>query len=112
MKTDTRLKIIVEELSKKKENVWKDLALRLSKPRKNISSINISRISRYAKEKESIVVPGKVLGDGSIDKKIFIGALSFSREAERKITMAGGKCMTIEEIVKENPRGTNLRIFR
>ncbi len=112
MKTNARLKKLVEDLSEREEKVWKDIAWRLSRPRKNFSSINVTRISRYAKDKESIVVPGKVLGNGNIEKKVFVGALSFSCEAEKKITKAGGKCMTIEELVRENPKGSNLRIFR
>lgn len=112
MKTNTRLKCLVEDLSKKEEKVWKDLAWRLSRPRKNFSSINITRINRYAKDKESIVVPGKVLGNGNLEKTVFVSALSFSCEAEQKIKKAGGKCMTIEELVRENPKGSNLRIFR
>lgn len=111
-KKDARLKKLAEELSGKEGKIWKDLARRLSGPRKNMAAINMARISRYAKSGDNIVVPGKVLGDGNLDKKVSLGALSFSKEAKKKVTGAGGRCMTIEELVRENPKGSKLRIFR
>ena len=92
--------------------IWRDIALRLEKPKKNWAEANLSKIERYAKDGETIVVPGKVLAAGSISKKITVAAFSFSDAAAKAIVAAGGKTMTFEELAKENPKGTGVRIMR
>ncbi|MBO4357057.1 MAG: 50S ribosomal protein L18e [Candidatus Methanomethylophilaceae archaeon] len=92
--------------------IWRDIALRLEKPKKNWAEANLSKLERYAKDGETIVVPGKVLAAGSISKKITVAAFSFSDAAAKAIVAAGGKTMTFEELAKENPKGTGVRIMR
>ena len=92
--------------------IWRDIALRLEKPKKNWAEANLSKLERYAKDGETIVVPGKVLAAGSISKKIIVAAFSFSDAAAKAIVAAGGKTMTFEELAKENPKGTGVRIMR
>ncbi|UCG95538.1 MAG: 50S ribosomal protein L18e [archaeon] len=111
MKKNPELNKLIEELSGKEEKIWKNLARRLSGPRRNLTLVNLARLNRYASNKEKIVVPGKVLGYGNIEKEILVSALSFSGEAERKIKKAGGKCYTIGELLKESPKGEKIRIF-
>ena len=91
--------------------IWKDIAERLAKPRRLYAEVNVSKIDKYAKEGEYIVVPGKVLGGGKISKVVKVAALSFSESARRKIEEAGGVCMSIFELLKENPSGSNVRIM-
>ena len=92
--------------------IWRDIALRLEKPKKNWAEANLSKLERYAKDGETIIVPGKVLAAGSISKKITVAAFSFSDAAAKAIVAAGGKTMTFEELAKENPKGTGVRIMR
>lgn len=108
-KVNPRRKRLIEELSKKEEKIWKDVAKRLLKPRNVV--VNVARINCYAKKDDKILVPGKVLGYGNLDKTVYVGAFSFSKEAEKKIKNAGGKCINIEELVDENPKGNKIRIF-
>jgi len=110
MKNNLRKRNLIDELSKREEKIWKDIAKRLSKPGK--TSVNIARINRYAKSGEHLLVPGKVIGYGNIKNPVFVTAISFSNEAEKKIKKAGGNCTKIEEIIKESPKGKGLRIFR
>jgi len=110
-KTNPKILKLIEELSNKKEKIWKDIAERLSKPRRNYAVVNIAEINRYGKNGDVIIVPGKVLGYGDLDKKIIVSALSFSSEARKKIIGAKGKCLEMEELLKENPKGSNTRIF-
>ena len=44
--------------------VWRDVAMRLSRSRKNWTNPNLSRVSRHAPEGATILVPGKLLGSG------------------------------------------------
>jgi large subunit ribosomal protein L18e len=74
--------------------------------------VNVSKINRHAAENDVILVPGKVLGAGLLDHAVTVVALDFSSSAEVKITEAGGKCLSIEEIIEANPKGSGIRIFR
>jgi len=92
--------------------VWRDIASRLEAPAQNYAEVNLSKINRYAGNGETIVVPGKVLGSGMLETSVRIAALNFSQSAETKIREANGQCMTIEELIRDNPRGSKIRILR
>lgn len=73
--------------------------------------VNISRLNRYTKENDQVVVPGKVLGAGLIDHPVTVAAFAFSNEAREKISRAKGKCISIPDLIKINPSGTNVKIL-
>jgi large subunit ribosomal protein L18e len=91
--------------------LWKDIALRLEKSSKNWSEVNLNRINKHINEKEIALIPGKVLSTGTLSKKVSIVAWSFSEKAIEKIKKAGGKTMSIEELMKTHPDGKNIRIM-
>jgi large subunit ribosomal protein L18e len=72
----------------------------------------VGRIARYTKEGETVAVPGKILGTGTIEHKITVAAMNFSKEAKDKILNAGGKCLTIDDLLKTNPKGTRIKLMR
>ena len=115
-KSNPRLKELIERLkSHSYENdapIWKDIANRLSKPRRNWAEVNLSRISRYAKEGEVILVPGKLLGSGSIDKSVTVASFHASEAARKKVEASGGAVLTLEELMIRNPKGSGIRIMR
>lgn len=94
-----------------KVRIWKDLAERLERPLRVWSEVNVSKLERYAKEGDTIVVPGKVLGAGKLSKKLTVAAWAFSKSAKEKIEKSGGRAISIHQLVEENPKGTNVRIF-
>jgi large subunit ribosomal protein L18e len=114
-KTNPILISLIHELKKQSyENdvhIWKDIALRLEKPLKNWPVINLNRINKHIKEKEVALIPGKVLSTGNLTKNISIAAWSFTKKSQEKIKKAGGKCMSIEDLLKNNPKGKNIRIL-
>jgi large subunit ribosomal protein L18e len=99
-----------KEAQEKNKPLWKDVALRLQKSSKNWPAVTLKRIDKYVNEKETALVPGKVLSTGELTKKIPVAAWNFSDKAKQKITDAGGSTMTIEELLKKNPEGKNIRI--
>ncbi len=102
----------LKEQSREKEvPLWRDVAFRLESPSRNYPEVNISRINRYTKEKDLILVPGKVLGAGELNHPLTVAALSFSGSAKNKITAAGGSCLSIEELMNKNPEGSRVRII-
>jgi len=116
VKTNPQLIALITDLkAKTRENgaaVWRDIALRLEKPKRNWAEANLSKLERYAKEGDTVIVPGKVLAAGSVTKKITVAAYSFSDAAAAGISAAGGKTMTIRELMEANPEGSNVRIMR
>ena len=107
--TNPEILKLLDTLKEQDGEIWKDLASRISKSIENRPVVNLGRINRFAKKGEIIIVPGKVLSDGKLDKNLTIAALSFSEEAKRKIKEAKGNLKKIEELVKENP--SKIRIF-
>lgn len=114
-KTNPNLIELIHELKKQaNENdvpIWKDIALRLEKSSRNWPEVNLNRINRYIKENETALIPGKVLSTGDLKKKVSVAAWSFSAKSQEKIKKSGGKYMSIEELVKNNPKGENIRIL-
>lgn len=91
--------------------VWRDIALRLEGPMSNWAEVNIGKIERYAAENEIVVIPGKLLGAGEISKKVTVAAFRSSGQAREKIKRAGGKSISIEDLVASNPKGAKIRIM-
>jgi large subunit ribosomal protein L18e len=114
-KTNPRLTSLIGELQRtareEEAGVWADVAGRLEKPRRTHAEVNLGRIERYAREDETVVVPGKVLGSGVLEKPVTVAAVDFSGTARTKIEQVGAT-MDIEEIVAENPDGSGVRVIR
>ncbi len=113
-KTNPLLRALILELKKNAhENeapIWRDIADRLEGPARNWPAVNLAHISRYVHDKETALIPGKVLSNGKLTKKVSIAAFAFSEKAHDKIKKAGGKAVTIEELMKQNPKGKDIRI--
>ena len=113
--TNQRLSTLVEELRtssfKNKIPLWKRLASDLAKSTRQRRAVNLSRINRYTKDGETIVVPGKVLASGELDKKITIAAWQFSSQALLKIEKANAKALSIAELMQEDPKGKKIRVI-
>jgi large subunit ribosomal protein L18e len=94
-----------------KAQIWRDIAERLAKPRSHSVVVNLSRLDRYTKKSETVVVPGKVLAAGQITHPITVAAFAFSGKATEKIGAAKGKCVSFADVVKKNPAGSKIRIL-
>ena len=95
---------------KKKAPVWDDASRTLAMGSSKGVEVNVGRISRVAPVDSAVFVAGKVLGTGLIDKKVVVGAYSFSGTARRKITDAGGSALGIREFVKRHPDGSGVKV--
>lgn len=91
--------------------IWRDVAKRLARPRRRTVPVNVSRLNRFTNKRETVVVPGKVLGTGEIDHPITVTAFGFSAKAEEKIVAARGKCISFIDLVKKNPKGSKVKII-
>ena len=97
--------------AKKKKN-WLEVAAVLSSPRTKKIAMNLDKINDEAEEGEIVVIPGKVLSQGELNKKIKVVALSFSEKAKEKISKAKGETLTILEEIKKNPEAKKVRFLK
>ena len=113
--TNPILASLIVELKKKGSeeeiNLWRRVAYDLERSTRRRRVVNLSSISRYTKANEIIIVPGKVLGAGSLDHKLTISAFQFSDGAKEKIEKTGSKIVPLLELSKENPSGKGIRIM-
>jgi len=96
----------------KKNKKWREIASILSRPKRKKMEVNLDRIEKESKNNETIVVPGKVLSQGEINKKINIVAVSFSRKAEEKLLKSGCRISKIIEEIKKNPDAKEIKIIK
>jgi large subunit ribosomal protein L18e len=113
--TNPGLRRLIEELRKKafSDNImlWKRLASDLERPTRKRRIVNLSRINRFTKDGEMIVVPGKVLASGELHRKVTIAAWQFSRQALDKIEKSNAKAISISELMQHDPKGKRIRVM-
>lgn len=99
-------------ITAKKNKAWLEVAGLLSAPRKNHANINLDSINKQSKEGETVLVPGKVLSQGNVNKKFKVVALAFSETAKEKLKNSGSQVSSISEEIKSNPEAKGLKILR
>ena len=113
--TNINLRKLIEELRKKgyaeDTPLFVRIAEDLEKPTRQKREVNLSKISRYAKKGELVVVPGKVLASGELNQSITIAAWKFSQQAIEKISKANAKAITINDLAKNGVKGAQVRII-
>jgi large subunit ribosomal protein L18e len=109
--TDNTIWSLRNAFRKNKAPIWRALQEELSGPRANRREINIGRLAEITKADEVVVVPGKVLGTGSLGHKLTVCAFSISQSAARKIIESGGKVVTFDDMIEKHPDGKGVRII-
>ncbi len=103
--------VLLERAGKEqKAPIWTTASRMLGRTAGTKVEVNLGRLSRLAKEGEALFVPGKVLGFGTIDKKLTVGAWSFSQSARVKISSTGGSALSVEQFVKKYPDGSGVKL--
>ena len=113
--TDPNIIQLINQLKKKSAetnaSIWKTIAERIEKPRRQRASINLSKINRYSKENEIIIVPGSVLSSGKLDHPVTIAALKTSEQTKEKIKATNSKFLTIHELLESNHEVAKMKIL-
>jgi large subunit ribosomal protein L18e len=103
-KTNTELVKTIIKLKKTNPEIAKILAF----PRRKMICVNLEKINK--KGGKDVIIPGKVLSKGNLNKKIKITALSFSEKAREKIKQSGSQALLIsQEVEKGKLQGEVLR---
>ena len=113
--TNPELISLIRDLKKQSQEsqteLWRSLADRLTNSKRSRVAVKLSRLNRYTKEGETVVVPGKVLGAGKADHPLNVAAFTFSEVAKSKILNVKGNCLSIRDLMKENPMGKNVKLM-
>ena len=113
--TDPNLAELINQLKKKSADsnaaLWKTIAERLEKPRRQRAATNLSKINRHTKANDIVVVPGSVLSSGELKHKVTIAALKFSETAKEKIQASNSKFLTIKELLSSGHEPKKIKII-
>lgn len=93
-----------------KAKIWADIAERLAKPRRQRIAVNLSHLNRSSGKNDTVAVPGKVLGTGTLNHPVTVAAFAFSKRAKEKIKGVRGKSISFLDLVKKNPSGSGVKI--
>jgi large subunit ribosomal protein L18e len=96
----------------KKNAAWMNVGRLLSRSRSQYPQINLDIIDRSTKEGDRVVIPGKVLGSGQINKKIRVIALKFSGSAKEKLKSQKVEVVSILEEIKSNPKAEGITVMK
>lgn len=93
---------MLSEMSKgeKAMPIAKKLYSLLAVPRRQRTSVNLYKIDKCTKEGENVIVPGKVLSIGSLNHKVNIAAMEYSKGAMEAIKKSGGSTKSFPEMLK------------
>lgn len=113
--TDPNTRALINALQKTsvKHNVgiWKRVAELIARPARKRATVNVGKINRHTRAGDIIVVPGKVLGSGSLSHKVTVAALNASTSARTVIIGAGGSLISINELLTQIPKGKGVTII-
>ncbi|MBS3084214.1 50S ribosomal protein L18e [Candidatus Pacearchaeota archaeon] len=96
----------------KNSEKWQKVAQIISGPRRKYSAVNIDRIEKESSNGDVLIVPGKVLGEGNLTKKLKVCALYFSTSAANKIKHNRGEIVKIIDEIKKNPNAEGVKLLR
>lgn len=108
----TNPELVKTILACKKNESWIKIGSLLSGSKRKRARVNLEKINKESKEGEIVVIPGKVLSDGKIDKKIKVVAWGFSKEAKEKLLSAKCDTSSILEEIKSNPEAKGIKIIK
>jgi len=91
--------------------IWATAADRLERSRHQVVPVNVGHLERLVAAEETVLVPGKLLAEGKLSKKLTVAAFAYSKEARSKIHAAGGVAISVHDLLKTKPDGAGVRLF-
>ncbi len=109
--TRALINMLVKASIRHNVQIWRRVAELIARPARKRPAVNIGKIARYTHEGDIVVIPGKVLGAGTLSHKVTVAALNASATARAGIVDAGGSLITINELLANVPKGTGVTII-
>ena len=108
----TLIRFLKKQGREKQAPIWLDIADNLAKPKSQRAAVNLSRINRHTQRRDIVIVPGKILGTGTLNHSLRVAAFDLSDKATEKLIASKAKYVSILELVEKNPTGANVKIIR
>jgi large subunit ribosomal protein L18e len=106
---DKLLRAKVRRLAKR-SRFWATVLKHLESSRRRRRVVNIYHLNRVAPAGGGVLVVGKLLGVGVLEKPLKVVAFDYSDAAYRKILDAGGEAYYLEEYIDRGGDGKGLII--
>ncbi|NCN86221.1 50S ribosomal protein L18e [archaeon] len=110
LRTKTNPELVEVIVLAKKNPAWIEVASLMTSPGSKTSEKNLSEIQKA--EGKTIVVPGKVLSQGEITKKVKVVAFKFSEKAKEKLKNAGCEAISLKEEILNNKEAKEVTILK
>ncbi len=91
--------------------IWASVADRLERARHQVTPVNVGHLERLTDAEETVIVPGKLLADGPLTKRLTVAAFAYSAGARSKIHAAGGSALSLRDLIKSHPDGAGVRLL-
>lgn len=98
-------------LARKNAN-WMPIANLLARSTRKHSAVNLRKIDEKAEIGDTFVIPGKVLSEGELSKKIKICAFNISKEAKEKLKHTKSEFIFLIEEIKKNPKAEGIKLIQ
>ncbi len=99
---------LIISLKKQKNKFWIDIANLLASPKRSSVEVNIVKINKNSKPNDIVLVPGKILSEGSLEHELTIAFFNASKKAREKLKKS--KIITIEQLAKQNPEARGVKV--
>ena len=107
MKAKTNSELVETLIKIKKKNP--SVAKMLAGPKRNQTEVNLDKINSINGD---VLVIGKILSSGNLNKSKKIVGWSASEKAKEKIKSAKGEFVLISDEIKKNPELKNLEVLK
>ena len=95
-----------------KNKSWTKYSHLFARPARQQPAVNLSTIDRNSTTGDTILIPGKVLSQGNLSKKIKICALSISKLAREKLKPTKSEFSLIIDEIKKNQKAEGLKVIK
>jgi len=106
------IRLLRRAATQNKAPIWRAAAELLARPRRSRIEVDVGKLAKVTKPNDVVLVPGKLLGGGTLSHPVVVAAFSWSAGAKRKVEATGGKVITIQQLLRENPRGSRVKLVR
>jgi len=105
MELDSAIAAVKSAAKASGKPIYKRALKMLSREANRLVKVNVGKLDSFPPDASVILVPGKVLGEGEVSRKLSVGAVAFTASAAQKITSAGGEALLIKDFVAKFGEG-------
>jgi large subunit ribosomal protein L18e len=108
---DSTIWMLRKAFKNNKAKIWKALEKEFQKSRSNRRLVNIQKLNKVTNNGDVIIIPGKVLGNGTLGHKLTVCAYSFSETALNKLNASGTEVISLQSLINRHPDGKGVKII-